>query len=36
VSPVGDNDKVLLIIGQAATEGDLNAIDKALSTFEIR
>jgi serine protease Do len=36
VSPVGDNDKVLLIIGQAATEADLVAIDKALSTFEIR
>ncbi len=35
VSPNGDNDKALLIIGQAATEGDLAAIDKALSTFEI-
>ena len=35
VSPVGDNDKALLIVAQAATDGDLAAIDKALSTFEI-
>ncbi len=35
VSPVNDNDKALLIVAQAATEGDLAAIDKALSSFEI-
>lgn len=35
VSPVNDDDKALLIVAQAATEGDLAAIDKALSSFEI-
>ncbi len=35
VSPINDNDKALLIVAQAATEGDLAAIDKALSSFEI-
>jgi serine protease Do len=35
ISPAGDDDRVLIIIAQAATEADLAAIDKALSTFEI-
>jgi serine protease Do len=35
VSPNGEADQALMIVGQAATEGDLAAIDKALSTFEI-
>jgi serine protease Do len=35
VSPIGEPDQLLLIVAQAATEGDLAAIDKVLSTFEI-
>jgi serine protease Do len=35
VSPTGEPDQLLLIVAQAATEGDLAAIDKVLSTFEI-
>jgi serine protease Do len=36
VSPVGDANRLLLIVGQAQNEGDLAAFDRVLSTFEIQ